>query len=637
MISICAQNNDYVSYCDDAYQCVNSTIKYLSVYCDGFYSCTKSTLRASLLDLYCQGAYSCNQAKNLTSGSGSSVYCEAAASCAMIKHFESGATVWCDGANACMNSNIMWTTPANLRCGGEYSCANSNITVTNFLVLYASYSGVNAQIHSGSNYNRVNTITGDSIDKNESNYNYDILVWLYGFQAGFNASIYCHNQDNCTFLCYGNACEHTNILCDDINRCTVYCHGNERLCPQINNYSRSSTSTSLISTLSDVDLNINDSSLLLIPKLEQICTSLMTNNNTNNHTISCHDYGQCGYQYRNNVNILCCTATYSCYRNRIGFGVDGDDETLIANINDNYNVAICMASFSCRYSRFIFDNDTSIYSKAGQVFCYGYSSCSRNLISHADKVYCGGDTSCSEAVLNNNSLVVCSGDSACESTDIIGTMIIYGTAYDSLTYANITMTKDNSIVYLLARHTMYPGNILCKDGTVCHIICAVEGACDFINLQCQGVCNVECSEFDDNCTSTYNYTIIKTTNSNSSSNGNNNNNDDNDDKKENWWISTISFLTIDQYVLATSLVLFLFVIIFGTIDGKFWRENELFSWTSVGFFVAYTTDFISGSVVFLRILFFVLFFFFSFCFCSMGDTCKKNRRVKLRLKHLHCT
>ena len=109
----------------------------------------------------------------------------------------------CLGEVSCANSEIRdccCGTRYEILCDGDHSCRDSFVYNSSDFEAYAAFSMYNTTI-----YAQGISLTGR----------------LYGYYAGYGATIHCSNSSSCNFNCFGNGCVNLTVICDDTSSCSV--------------------------------------------------------------------------------------------------------------------------------------------------------------------------------------------------------------------------------------------------------------------------------------------------------------------------------------------------------------------------------------------------------------------------------
>ena len=356
----------------------------------------------------------------------------------------------CLGEAACIEMDNM--TVSSLNCGGVASCAN----ITG---LY------NVQtIQAGGIYSLRNSIVySDSSSKS-------LTAELWGYYAGYNASIYCLDGHSCTVDCGINGCYGLNYHClsDSTDNCVVNCNDTSGIaCPNgwhdgeyTGNYDYSYSHynySDLIRSLVLIEKNINsmmgndlnkkyslvqgwnysyefEKGLKYDDPNDQYCqneTFRVSYNGAQSTKVTCNNYEDCmdSSIYLNNngsmdnINI-CCAGQSSCYgsslylrsNNNIIY-CDGDESCSSAKIYANYGNSIFIrGSASIRYVS-MYNFNTLVIS--------GSQGLDSQSLSNGEYLYCLGDGSCYGFEITNVSVIIAGGSSSLKLATIKSNGISY--------------------------------------------------------------------------------------------------------------------------------------------------------------------------------------------------------------------
>eukprot|EP01084_Bolivina_argentea_P052335 96141_1 len=360
-----------------------------SVYCDGAFSCNDVSLLQVGGQLICSGTEACSDIETLYIHN--DAYCFGGSSCSFS---------WLDSQNTA--THTVW-------CGGEQSCAKASFSKMSRILAHGAYSLYNSFIFSDPNSN-------------------SLSVELFGYRAGFGATILCQTGHLCTINCYGSGCLSLHILC--YGTCVV--HNN---------------STDTITPIMGTDnINITAVTNNYTVRNDLLCSTKPTNTFDN--------YRE-RYEGENiiiNVDPICCRGDESCEK--------------IATINSLTNThypIVCSGNDACRVDN-ILNN--------GDIYCSGYYACYgvKNITAHS--LYCGGDASCMSSTITAALEVYCTGRSSCRGTTI--------------------WSNGDLNVHLLGTNAGKNADIHCNEGHVCNIHCGGYNSCISVQLRCAGDCLVQC-------------------------------------------------------------------------------------------------------------------------------------------------
>eukprot|EP01083_Nonionella_stella_P302207 1041021_1 len=344
----CSQSD---TYCDTAFECANSSTitGMMAVYNDGYKSHTGS---ASFINtsntIACQGAFSCADASSIVSHA---AMCSASLSCSKVTSFQA-TSVEAAGVNAMSYTHI--STTGSVECHGEQSCAYSYIAGgVSEVTAYGAYSLLNATIDS---------------------WNGPLLIdiYLYGYYAGFGATIICRSGTYCRLHCSGNACVNLNCdaNCQNMNAVTVIATPIHDLWAY-DSLTMDQANDAACSAQVD-DLTFDNS------KERKHAKDLVTN-----------PYG----------GPVCCRGFESCYGDRFSLSstetqyiVCSGKSSCSSNFGSNINGAVfCGGGASCAIMNVL----------TRTAYCTGYAACSASTIT-ASNIYCSGYQSCFLASISSS-------------------------------------------------------------------------------------------------------------------------------------------------------------------------------------------------------------------------------------------
>ena len=579
--------------------------------------------------LWCNGGFACTGTKLLEAAD--EIYCRGAGSCSDIDLARANLyATECAGTNSCQYSTLH-TQVSFVGCMADFSCHGTYIISSDDISSWGPYGLVDSIVNSTG-------ATGE------------MWVSLLGYYSGYNLTIHCTDGYTCRIFCYSKGCINTRIVCADTANCVLDCDSTERAtdgsypdCAVTFNSSELADAAgnefeSNYGIDYPFDEGINLTSLYLLPLHEDICTNVGLN------TKSCEDDEECWKTSVDRSNkagedVLCCSGDEAC-----------KDSFIWLNSTNNYNhKTICLGRESCDDGvfnyvddhEFKFPDDLDNDKKSGEIYCHGYEACHQSIIdnNYTSLVYCGGEESCEGARIRNVDKVVCAGHDACEYTYLINTPIIYGTAEHAIQNGYIRIDEDylwsdEISVYLLGWRAGYNLTIDCGFGKKCNVICGVYGGCNNTFVYCVGECNVTC-DFDtsDVCPEVeiiapptsiptaiptsiptampakgkQNSTMFTTTPMVTQENPNPHNGSASENIVNTAELKTL--FQINTFAIIWFVFLFGSFTVFGYLDGKWFRKNELFRWTSVTLSGAYTLDFTSGMCAYRHIVFVSIFNF----------------------------
>ena len=300
-------------------------------------------------------------------------------------------------------------------------------------------------------------------------------------------------------------------------------------------------------------------------------------------------------------SVLCLTTIYNsaiCCR---GYESCAYSTTLFSNLGNIF----CVGDFSCGDSRSIWTND---YTQTNgnntdpvAIYCMAYSSCLGSSLESADTIMCGVYFACKTAEISSAQTLYCTYQ-ACNSAVIrkVDNVYIYDTQ-DEVTIRSGSVGIMN--INLKGKGAGDNLALTCNEGDVCYVNCGKD-ACNSstTTLTCYGKCFVTCDE-NNGSTDCVNI-LVSVSPSMAPSSAPSMSPTlapiDADGLTEqdivawfNWTLFGVAFLVT-------------IVIIFGCLDSRKWRKNELFVWQSIILCGFYSVDF-AGDVFFSMRLFLLIF------------------------------
>ena len=284
----------------------------------------------------------------------------------------------------------------------------------------------------------------------------------------------------------------------------------------------------------------------------------------------------------------------------------------------NLGNILCSGYGSCAYTTFIWiessngnqdvDNSTS-ESKFGygNVFCVGTGSCSNTFLETSNTIFCGAYAACDNSFILGADKLYCV-DGACGNSVIRQTIEIYLIDYQG----GIDVYSGNvgkTTIYFRGDNAGVDVTYQCSDNDECYIDCGV-GSCNNEKtlVYCYGKCFITCRDSNDNDnnreteSSSSCVSIEASTSPTAAPTPRSTEIEKLAKKLSNWF----------NWILGTLVVSTVLFVIFGFLDARKWRSNELFEWSAIGMCAFYTNDFVSGMSCF-----FAFCFFFVRCECSL--------------------
>ena len=393
--------------CKNAYSCANFdnvTSIDSEIRCYGAFSCTNVSLietSSDSLGVVCGGAYSCYKSLTIrNSNYGTRIECLGLYSCSDVNYIYGTGPIYCNGENACINSNI-YKYNHNLFCWGFRSCKNAYIQSSHNLQFLGAYSGENGIFSSisGSNTQFV----------------------FFGHYSATNATVICNSGHTCSIDCRGNACNLLNnnsIICNNCNSLTISCTYAEfsEVCPNGYNINNSLILGNLITN-----------NMYNLPSIKNIKFSTIENSYNlcfnNNGIINGDDFKQYNTSSELiNNNTICCTGKYSCFELR---------DFIISGINNINDVSLrCDGHFSCLNNQNA-DEITTI--NGGSFYFTGQATVRKYFDISSQNM--------------NNTNVYCTANYACFHTDILNVNNIYGVARYAGYYSYVDNIAGNVYYY----------------------------------------------------------------------------------------------------------------------------------------------------------------------------------------------
>lgn len=351
---------------------------------------------------------------------------------------ENGARLACVGSASCFNSTIRslpTSINSSLFCHGEQSCAHSNIESIHTINAYGAYSLYGASISSGYLSEK-------------------LVVQLFGYQAGFGATINCHTNDLCNIICGASGCQMLYLNCPSNN-----CNVTASVAQYFPIYSQSDYIHS--------DLNMFVDMAALSIYYDEQCNLYDT------------------YAFDDAADFLSSNALlqYTSY---------GAVET-------TNNPICCRGDNSCSSDREIVQNSPV----QDAVVCSAPNSCYPAPITSTGPVLCDGMVSCYVGRIATSNDLYCSGTYSCQMTTITGPTNVYCTGYNACAFNTQIVSAGDINIYLLGFGAMHAGfgqpDIICNANDNCLIYCGGLQSCDGLQVWCYGECDIVCDETTTHC------------------------------------------------------------------------------------------------------------------------------------------
>eukprot|EP01083_Nonionella_stella_P136757 416292_1 len=371
--------------CDKAYECVGQsrptdpTVNFRSY----GYKATSGGSTDITIDWFnqtspwirCSGSFGCANIAYIKMSARSSsnplLSCEGVFACSNTTiNFTGNINVCCYGSNSCYGvtlnslSHTMW-------CSGDRSCANAEVHSNGQIKAHGSYALYNATIHS-------------AID--------ELLVYLYGSNAGFGASIFCHLGHSCEIYCYATGCNMLYISCEGV--CDVQMNSMDTVHPitcdpsgcnspyNIPDKWASYYAKDLLYDSSALAKSINDACEIesSLDDFQSPASTVLIEGN-----VCCRGSNACeGLDIESPTSVEC-SGSWSCHSSTSIFA---------------YDELFCSATYGC-YNAMI--------SSMNDVYCLGMSACAKTDIQSAHYLYCAGYHSCKEAIIEDVGYIYFSG------------------------------------------------------------------------------------------------------------------------------------------------------------------------------------------------------------------------------------
>ena len=478
-------------------QCIYA-VSNRSLSCQGAYSCEKPSYLASYYAQYCYGDSSCSNnpiGMTITYSSTSAIY-----------------DIYCQGTRSCYNTSVMYGD--DIHCMSQLSCANSYIFNFDNLYAYGAYSIANSYLDSGG-------------------YDHYIDIHIYGYNAGYNTTIYCQSVDTCYIYCYfyGSDCGDHNPT--RMNSIYIICAGT---CYYYNDDGIDYGIDNIYGYGLDYYSNTRDENEFFFQYdsdyYDDICTE---NEGSTAYVFDGGDFDSAlGYSnyyitaINSGVNTMCCRGYDSCEDVNIRMTIS-DSLVNSTSYDDNSNITmyaqdktvICSGYYGCddmnltvgtSLSFLDYDLGTIGVSDDNNIICSGYYACTSSnfqgskLIAFNYSVVgsvnlvCEGAYSCYASVVKQISHVYCGGHYSCLYTEIsrVPNVYFYG-PYAGVYTSLISDGIGEMNIYFLAANSGSSTTIECTKNDTCNIICPMEYSCVNVEIYCQLAekCNVDC----DNSTS----------------------------------------------------------------------------------------------------------------------------------------
>ena len=419
--------------------------------------------------------------------------CNGDYSCAVTEYLNISSWSECYGAGSCSYNDHF-----SCECSYDWLVTNGAFSLGN------SYIYDTSPIYADGAFTLMNSVV-DSKGSISS-----LSMYLYGFGAGYNATIVCREGDRCTIRCYGYGCFGTIVVCETNATCSTDCDSSQATyCPFVINGDYNDD-VDYNDYYNDYNLTYDDlfavpwnqsgitialEILLWYSELVDIMDeydwkcNLDTSIRFDVYNTSAHDATNGTLVIENStnskLNFVCCRGYRSCAPG------GGSSYTSLSSIS-TYGTIYCGAYAAC--SNAASDGITMEgKSRNANVMCSGYDSCVGTIINTTGNVTCSGYISCEGFKLHNANALFCTATGACNDGMIYGVSNIYMMAHtssdqDMLIYSNNTQfnnalydddnEKDVINVHFLAYRSGFDVTIYCHATQICNIYCHVPDACD---------------------------------------------------------------------------------------------------------------------------------------------------------------
>ena len=627
-----------------------------SIDCNTFESCANQTLTTTD-GLNCFGAASCINSPHITvrQNGGVSSQCSGTRACQNAQMYTSDADdqdingFLAMGWTKLVNMSNMPNSDHEFECDAEASCYSIDSIIIDDHIDCWSFRSCD----SIRNITVINTILNthamQALQNSKIYSRNTITVNLMGFFAGYNASIYCNADSTCNVNCNENSCENLNYFCDDnANSCSVDCiDNNGTVCPNGWKNGIFTNNSMVIGDYNEYMSNINNNKKNSVTySFWQRMNELFDDEFVTDYNFDySYDFDQCdikcdGYEtcYQNLLNLsnnnatLCCDGRDGCKQATLHF--DLYSYTSSNDGKSNYTVN-CNADYSClrininkHNTRNDNNNNNYNYSSTINIFCRGFESCEYMNIAAIsglaststgsyrtdyiiDKIICSGSRACENSIISQVSKIACLSYRSCASSDLWNIRYIFSGGHEAVQSSRIYTNGTDLNFYLFGFN--YPDSdqtftIYCQFNDVCNIYCYTVHSCDkndwILDCNIDATCNFiylsSSNAFDwtsttfapltslttlATLTQTNEYPSLATTMHTTTTSKSN----------EQHLTAQTENLELFAIVLTTCIMIFfVFIGIFGYIDAKCIRRNEIFSIGAIKSVATETIDFVSG-------------------------------------------
>eukprot|EP01083_Nonionella_stella_P268064 905922_1 len=403
-------------HCEDSLECTNMDFTINdTIYGWGYKSLFQSPSSSSDVRR-CYGALSCAKTPYIHTNE---LWCHGTSSCSNTGFIEATDVLYGYGSNSVSNTNV--TCGAYIRCDGDKSCANSTIS---------SYVSCSMRAYGAL------SLFGTTVNVISGIFN----IFLYGYFAGYESTIYCGNGAVCNVTCAHNGCGGLSLQCHTNSTCNIINQNASALLP--NNIIENPEELVLWNSMTTITTN------------EGECSS-QTSDKT--FDIRREHYNKPELVYTSNIGPICCRAGEACGMTSISY-----------NCNSIAASIVCSALYSCKHSHVISNDDLNIE-------CSAMRACSNSYIYGNGDINCFGYASRQYANITMMSHIYCTGGFACSQSTI------------SSAESNITLLFNGY-------QSGYEALVICNENDHCHISCNAYEACLKLTLVCNGTCSVDCDE-----------------------------------------------------------------------------------------------------------------------------------------------
>eukprot|EP00484_Ammonia_sp_Unknown_P018212 CAMPEP_0197031732 /NCGR_PEP_ID=MMETSP1384-20130603/10642_1 /TAXON_ID=29189 /ORGANISM="Ammonia sp." /LENGTH=645 /DNA_ID=CAMNT_0042461301 /DNA_START=448 /DNA_END=2385 /DNA_ORIENTATION=+ len=185
---------------------------YGTVQCNGLEACKDVAKALSSIYIECNGETSCSLS---TLNAFMEVQCAAKHACFQSHVVSTNEQVTCSGQESCSESQVKAT---DMICSGESGCHHSHL-VAESIRAYGAYSAAQSDIFASKilayGYNALYFATIDSMGQS------DLNIKMFGYAAGYGATVICRSGAKCKLTCKSNGCYETTFLCMKGSSCSV--------------------------------------------------------------------------------------------------------------------------------------------------------------------------------------------------------------------------------------------------------------------------------------------------------------------------------------------------------------------------------------------------------------------------------